>query len=66
MSKNKTTRDMRESLDKLENDNTRKEFKQELKELLVRYGYRCVDKLLIHIGENDGVKGGEIIVHRYF
>ena len=39
-------------------------FRKALKELIKEYGYGDADKILIHIGENAGVKGGEII--KYF
>ena len=41
-----------------------KQFKYALKGLLELYGYKGIDKVIIHLGENSGVKGGEII--KYF
>lgn len=40
-----------------------KRFKKELKALLKAYGYEA-DRLLVHFGENNGIKGGEIT--KYF
>lgn len=40
-----------------------KEFKEELKKLLEAYDCEG-DRILIHLGENNGIKGGEIT--KYF
>lgn len=49
-------------------EEVKKQFKKELRALLVRYksylGHQDQDRILIHLGENNGVKGGEII--KYF
>ncbi len=41
-----------------------KEFKKAIKKVLFEFGYVGADRILIHLGENNGVKGGEII--KYF
>ena len=38
----------------------KKTFKGELKKLIKEFGYEKVDKIIIHLGENCGVRGGEI------
>lgn len=41
-----------------------KAFKEAVKKLLAKFGYHGADRILIHLGENCGVKGGEIT--KYF
>jgi hypothetical protein len=40
-----------------------KMFKKDLRNLLESYDYNNVDKILIHLGENTGIKGGEITIY---
>lgn len=39
---------------------SRRELKQKIKALLIEYGYRDIDRIVLNLGENSGVKGGEV------
>jgi len=47
------------AIDKLEEERL-KMFKKDLKRLLKLYGYDDANRILIHLGENSGIKGCEI------
>ncbi len=50
---------MAETINKADTEKL-KMFKKDLKRLLALYGYKGVDRILIHLGESNGIKGCEI------
>lgn len=41
-------------------DEKKTELRQKIKDLLIEYGYKGFDKITLKLGENCGIKSGEI------